>query len=130
MKITKEIIDSVFKHAEKEAPMEACGYLVGIDDIIKKHIVMTNIDKSEEHFSFDPKEQFSTLKTLRAEGLKIIAIYHSHPATPARPSKEDIQLAYDPSVSYVIASLKDNQKDIKSFKIRDSEIIPEPLEIM
>jgi hypothetical protein len=50
--------------------------------------------------------------------------------SPARPSQEDIRLAYDPYISYVIISLADGGEDVKSFKIKDGQVIPENIEIV
>ncbi len=130
MKIKKDIYDNIIAHAKKLAPIEACGYLASQNNVIIKHYELTNIDQSEEHFSFDPAEQFATIKDARANALEVYAVYHSHPATPARLSQEDIKLAYDPSISYVIVSLADGGEDIKSFKIKDAQITPEEIEIV
>lgn len=130
MKIKRDILDKIIAHAQKEAPLEACGYLAGKNGIIVKHYALTNIDKSEEHFSFDPKEQFETVRDARQNGLEMSAIYHSHPATPARPSEEDKRLAYDPNISYVIISLAERTADVKSFRIANSAVTPENIEII
>jgi proteasome lid subunit RPN8/RPN11 len=76
----------------------------------------------------DPVEQFATVRDCRAQGLAIKAVYHSHPETPARPSAEDIKLAYDPSLSYVIISLAEPVPTIKSFIIKNGAVQQEPLE--
>jgi proteasome lid subunit RPN8/RPN11 len=55
------------------------------------------------------------MKSARANGQKIIANFHSHPATPARPSEEDIRLAYDPNIVYIIISLAEAEPVIKAF---------------
>jgi len=91
MKISKTVIRKIVEHAKGEAPLEACGYLAGKDNAITQIYALTNIDKSREHFSFDPKEQFSSVNNARAKGLEMRAVYHSHPASPARPSLEDIK---------------------------------------
>lgn len=130
MKIKKDIIEKIISHAKKDAPIEACGYLAGKDGVLSRHYELTNIDKSEEHFAFDPKEQFKPVKDARALGLEVSAVYHSHPETPARPSAEDIKLAYDPNYSYVIVSLANGQEDVKSFKIINSKAEPEEIEIL
>ena len=130
MKIPQKIVEAIYVQAAQEAPIEACGYLAGKGKEVIKHYPMTNIEQSSEHFSLDPKEQFAVLKQARADGLDIIGVYHSHPATPARPSEEDIRLAYDPGISYVIASLADNQKTIKSFKIKNGTVEKEKLEVV
>jgi len=129
MKIKKEIRDKIIAHAQKGTPIEMCGYLASQNGVISKHYELTNIDNSEDHFSFDPQEQFAAVKDARASGLEICAVYHSHPASPARPSQEDIRLAYDPTISYVIVSLANGSTDVKSYKIKDSQVTPEVIEI-
>ena len=130
MKIKQDIISKIIEHAKREAPVEACGYLAAKDGIVERHYDLTNIDHSEDHFSFDPKEQFAIVKDARAKGYEVCAVYHSHPATPARPSVEDINLAYDPVISYVIVSLAGGQEDVKSFKIAGGKAEREDLEIV
>jgi len=105
MRIPKTIIETIFAQGERESPNEACGYLAGTNGEVRKAVPMTNVDHSPEHFSLDPREQFAALRQSRGEGLDILAVYHTHPASPARPSAEDIRLAYDPATVYVIASL-------------------------
>lgn len=131
MKVKKEIIKKIIKHAKKDAPVEACGYLAQADGVVSHYYELTNIDKSGEHFSFDSKEQFETVLEARSNGLELCAVYHSHPKTPARPSEEDIKLAYDPHLSYVIVSLSDpSEADVKSYKIIGGEVDQETLEIV
>ncbi|MDR2639052.1 MAG: M67 family metallopeptidase [Helicobacteraceae bacterium] len=119
--IPKHIYDAIIAHAQKDAPIEACGYLGGLDGVIGLHYPMTNTDASEEHFSFDPQEQFAAFKAASAQKLRLIACYHSHPATPARPSAEDIRLAYDPNISYIIVSLAGETPTLKSFQIKEGK---------
>jgi len=130
IKIPKNIYEAIVKHVKSKAPIEACGYLAGIDGEVKAFYEMTNVDNSEEHFSFDPKEQFEVFKEASKQKLRLIACYHSHPATPARPSQEDIRLAYDPNISYIIVSLAGETPDIKSFKIKNNEVTKEEVEIL
>ena len=120
--ISKELYNQIIDHAINQLPIEACGYLAGKEGVIEKVYNLTNIDQSADHFSFDPAEQFSTVKDARKNGLEILANYHSHPSTPARPSEEDIKLAYDPDISYVIVSLANIEPYAKSFKIRDGKV--------
>ena len=130
LKIKQEIVDRIVAHGRNEAPLEACGYLAEKDGVISQHFELTNIDKSPVHFSMDPSEQFAVVKECRNQGLKIRAVYHSHPETPARPSNEDIKLAHDPSLSYIIVSLAEADPKIKSFIIHKGVVELEPLEIV
>jgi len=122
IQVTKQVYDQILAHAVKDAPIEACGYLAGKNGIVTKVFELTNVDQSNEHFTFDPKEQFDVMRSTRDEGLDIIANYHSHPETPARPSEEDIKLAYDPNILYFIASLADGNKDLKAFSIKNGQV--------
>lgn len=130
MKIPRSIVDGMIDQARKEAPLEACGYLAGKDGNVLRPYEMTNVDKSEEHFSLDPEEQFDVMRKTRDEGLDILAVYHSHPASPARPSPEDIKLAYDPGISYVIVSILAGWEDVRSFKIKNASVEKEHLEVV
>ena len=117
IKIPRDIVDAIIQQAVRELPNEACGLLVGKENEVTKQFPLTNIDESPEHFSFDPSEQFNVLRFARAESLGIIANYHSHPSSPARPSDEDIRLAYDPTIVYIIVSLAAEQPSVKAFHI-------------
>ena len=130
IKIPKTIIEKIYQQARDEAPIEACGYLAGKDGLVEIIYPLHNVDQSTDHFSFDPKDQFKVVKEARAAGLQLIACYHSHPETPARPSEEDIKLAYDPNISYVIASIADGSEDIKSFRIASGQVKTENIEII
>jgi [CysO sulfur-carrier protein]-S-L-cysteine hydrolase len=127
--IPKEIIDEIIEQAKNGLPEEICGYLAGNDRKVTRRFPLTNVDHSPEHFSFDPAEQFKTVKEARNADLEILANYHSHPETPARPSQEDIRLAFDPTISYVIVSLAAELPDIKSFRINKGEVDKEEIVI-
>lgn len=130
IRISKAVLADIIEHAKFDAPIEACGYLGEKNgDIVSVHR-MENTDSSGEHFSLNPEEQFAVIKDMRAKGIKLAAVYHSHPDSPARPSVEDIRLAYDPEFSYVIVSLADSIDTVKSFRIRDGKADPETIEII
>ena len=121
--ITDEAYQSVLAQAQNDAPVESCGYLLGPDrQTVTMNYPMRNIDHSEEHFSFDPKEQFAVLKYARQNGLKIVGNWHSHPASPSRPSEEDTRLAYDPNILYFILSLAAEQPVLNAFRIVGGEV--------
>ena len=118
IKIKKDIYDTLIDHAKQELPIESCGYLAGTDQLITTFYPMTNIDKSHEHFTFDPKEQFQVVKKARNDKLSILSVYHSHPSSPARLSKEDIRLFNAPNMIYIIVSLKEETPDIKAYTLK------------
>ena len=121
--IPAEIFAQMVALAQAQAPIEACGILAGKDITAQKLYAMTNVDNSSDHFAMEPAEQFAVMKAMRAEELEMLAVYHSHPITPARPSKEDIRLAFTPGVIYVILSLADEGNPVvKGFDIQDGDV--------
>jgi proteasome lid subunit RPN8/RPN11 len=130
LNIPSGIFEEMLAQAKAQAPVEACGILAGKNNRVEKLYEMTNADNSNEHFMMEPKEQFEVAKDIRSAGLEMQAIYHSHPATEARPSVEDIRLSLTPDVTYVILSLQDPKKpDVKGFAIEDSVVTPVPVRI-
>jgi proteasome lid subunit RPN8/RPN11 len=129
--IPNNIFEQILKQAEAELPIEACGILAGSDSKVEKLYKMTNADKSSTHFMMDPAEQFRVHKDIRSAGLKVLAIYHSHPATPARLSQEDIRLSLTPDVTYVIVSLQDSRcPAVKGFLIENGNVTEVPVKII
>ena len=138
MKIPQSIIDELIAQAQKDAPDESCGYLLGIPSpsaggdgggLVTENYWMENIDHSSEHFSFAPKDQFAALRYAREKGLRILANWHSHPASPSRPSQEDLRLANDPTIRYAILSLLDGQPKLNSFKILNGKVVDKEIHL-
>jgi proteasome lid subunit RPN8/RPN11 len=130
LQIPQQIIAELIEHARIGLPEEVCGYLAGVGRQVSKRFPLTNIDHSHEHFSFDPAEQFQAVREARKLGLEILANYHSHPATPARPSEEDIRLAFDSNISYVIVSLTAKLPAVKSFRIQNGQVEKEEIQVV
>ena len=133
--LTREQYDSIVTYAKQHAPLEACGLIGGkLDGEIKtveKVYLLTNTDASAEHFSMDPNEQFAAVKDMRARGIGLLGNFHSHPATPSRPSEEDKRLAYDTKASYLILSLAEEEAVLNSFRIDgDKNVTKEELRIL
>ena len=126
MKIQQNVIDELISQAQQDAPNETCGYPLGLStdkgDIVTENYWMENIDHSPEHFAFAPKDQFAAMRYARNKGLKILANWHSHPASPSHPSQEDLRLANDPTIRYAILSLHDGIH-LNSFKILGGVVV-------
>ena len=120
----------MISQARQDVPVEACGILAGRGGRVEKFYKMTNADQSSTHYSMLPEEQFEIIKDIRRGGLEMLGIYHSHPATPARASVEDVRLALTQDVKYVILSLQDaNQPVIKAFAIKNEKVTEIPVRI-
>lgn len=123
MKIPVDIFEQMVAQARAEAPIEACGILAGSNNRVEKLYKMTNAEKRSDHFMMEPAEQFKVVKDIRSSGLEMLAIYHSHPATPTRPSAEDIRLALTRDVTYVIVSLENQDHPaVKGFLLENGSL--------
>ena len=123
MYITEHMIEEIRAQAKDELPNEACGYVIGKGDKAWALYRMTNAHHSPTHFSFNPVEQFEALKEAREMGKELIAVYHSHPETPARMSEEDILKAHDTQITYLIYAVMDDE--IKGFTIDRQKVVTE-----
>ena len=165
LKIPKHILDELIAHARELDPYECCGLLAGKDGVVTHHYRIKNIvaqEGAEELSSFDeaksdhlkrlsPQERaeiafimdmqdFSLAKKdIRAQGIELQVVYHSHPHSPARPSITDIKIATEyeeiwdkinlAEPCYIILSLQDKTKpDIRGFWIKAQQV--RPTEIM
>lgn len=126
IKLKKSDFEKMLRHAESELPNEACGLIAGTvegdNKDVRKVYLLTNIDKSNEHFSLDPKEQLAAIKDMRSKGIVPLGNWHSHPESPSRPSEEDKRFAFDSKASYMILSLMDRDTPVlNSFRITGKE---------
>jgi proteasome lid subunit RPN8/RPN11 len=117
-----DLAKKMVEHSLAALPNEACGLIAGSVDgdgvkTVEEVYCLKNVDESPEHFSMSSEEQFAAVAGMRARGIALLGNFHSHPATPARPSEEDIRLAFDSSLSYVIVSLARGTPEVKSFII-------------
>ena len=135
------ILDEIVEHAKSCYPAEGCGLIAGsaasmsganASAIARSHQVVTgirfipmaNVAESMAEFEMDPAELIKVLKDLRNAGEQLVAIYHSHPHGPARPSKTDIQRAYYPEAAHLIVSLAERERPrVAGFRIIDGEIL-------
>ena len=107
-------------HARAEAPNECCGLLLLDGDRAVEYVPATNKAASPYRFELylDP-ERWANFELDQA-------VVHSHPASPPRPSRTDVEniglWAGKPYLIYAVQA-----DDLAAWKITDGEI--EPLEL-
>ena len=106
-------------HAEADLPNECCGMLAGAGDTATVAYRAANTESSPFMYVMDPEEQLRLMEEVDAAGLELLAIYHSHTRSAAYPSRTDVELAFYPSLVYLIVSLADPaDPEIRGFMIR------------
>lgn len=101
MKINSEHWDAMRVHVEANAPLEACGLLAGKNDSVEKVFLITNQAQSPARFRMNPTEQLQALDWIDSNEMKLLAIFHSHPAGPEMVSVTDIEEAAYPVVQII-----------------------------
>jgi proteasome lid subunit RPN8/RPN11 len=125
-----ELRDEMIKHAREAAPVEACGLLAGIAGSVDALIRIENIDPSPYRYEMEPNALFRALRSFDQGGMELLAIYHSHPSSPAYPSATDIRLAFYSESLYLIVTLQDrNKPDVRAFSIVEGVVTEQRLDI-
>jgi proteasome lid subunit RPN8/RPN11 len=92
---------------------------------------MDNVLGSSTAYEMDPAQLINTLRDLRESGQELVAIYHSHPFGPARPSTTDVQRAYYPDAAHLIVSLAEPERPRAAvFLISSGEILEIDLRVI
>lgn len=120
--IPKNLFDEMISHCRDAYPNEACGILSGKDEEVLKVYKMANIEKSPVSYEFDSREHINAIKNMRENNYTMLAIFHSHPSSPAYPSAKDVSLAFYEDCIYVIVSLIEKQPVVKGFLIGGIDI--------
>ncbi len=89
------------RHINYEAPLEACGLLGGKNGVVELVLPVKNAAGSRVRFEMDPTAQRRAIEQIEAEGLEVVAIFHSHPKGPSIPSSTDIAEASYQAVNII-----------------------------
>jgi proteasome lid subunit RPN8/RPN11 len=127
MRMTRAQWDELIAHAREDAPNECCGYAYGRDGSLEQTVRAQNPRRSPYGYELDPKSLLAA-NDLDDEGYEV-AIYHSHPRSPAEPSQTDINLATYPHWTYLIVSLAD-EPHVRAWRIVDGRVDEDPIEIV
>ena len=128
LSLSSELVESLVAHAQAELPNEACALLGGDADTgrVKSLHLARNRLASPYRYDVDPNDLVRIVHEIEARGEALVAIFHSHPATPAVPSPTDLREARYPVVHFV-ASLAGGSAEIRAWRIAGGEAAEVPL---
>ncbi len=135
MRLTEQQYAVVVGHCYDGYPDEACGLLTGRllglepDGRVTDAVPCVNAERSAKTYTVDPRDMLRVMREAEARGDEIVGVWHSHTHTDAYPSPTDVRLAVDPGWFYVIVSLRDGAPVLRSYRIRDGEIVEVPVEL-
>jgi proteasome lid subunit RPN8/RPN11 len=109
-------------HALEARPAECCGLLAGDCQIISSIYRLRNeADCPETRYFAAPEDLLAATRMMRQAGETMMAIYHSHPMSPAYPSASDVELAFYSDSIYFIVSLAP-EVETRAFRIDNQTI--------
>jgi len=126
MRLTRAQRGDLLTHAREEAPNECCGYLPLRDGVVERVHRAENVRRSPYGYELDHRSLLAA-NELEDDGYQV-AVYHSHPRSPAEPSQTDINLAQYPNWLYVIVSPAD-EPAVRAWQIADGEVREEDVEV-
>lgn len=122
--LPRSVVNTLLKLAQSKTEKEVCGLISRQANNEMKVYPVNNIAHDPEcFFEMDPAETINVMKKIRESEAELFAIYHSHPHSPAYPSKTDIEQAGYPDALYLIISL--NTKgvlELKGFRIQQDSV--------
>ena len=132
IRVRREIVAAMREEAARDPQRECCGLLAGHDGTISAIFPARNAHANPATgYEIAPQELFELMREMRAQGLQLLGIYHSHPRGENRPSFTDIEQALYPDTPYFIVSpLADAPHPIRTFLIRDGEVTEMTVEIV
>ncbi|MDO8736173.1 MAG: M67 family metallopeptidase [Thermoleophilia bacterium] len=122
LRLSPAQLEKIIEHARSCKPEEACGILAGdFEGNVQRVFCMENAEHSSVFYTMDSSEQFRVFDDIRREELEIVAIFHSHPHSPALPSMQDMELAFYPESVYLIISLMDDMPECHAYSIVEGQ---------
>jgi proteasome lid subunit RPN8/RPN11 len=132
VRFKEEDLASIRRHAEDTYPEECCGILIGTrvlspdpgaeSDAITVAEVLPGHNASggdrSRHYEIATRDLLKAHKKALREGREVIGYYHSHPDSPACPSKLD-RAAAIAGMTYMIVSVRRRMaEEPRCFRLR------------
>ena len=129
--LPRPLVNELLQHAQGSENFEVCGLISGHENHALRCYRIDNIAADRQHrYQMDPAQQIAAMKTMREHDETLFAIYHSHPGSPAVPSRTDISEAGYPEALYLIISLSTKGVlEMRGFYMSDDDVTEVELEI-
>lgn len=121
--LSRTLLEAI-EHAQSTASQEVCGLFAGHDGAITHVFPAENVAPNPATaYEIAPREVFKRMREMRASGLELLGIYHSHRNGHNEPSPRDIESAYYPDAAYfIISPLSHAHRPVRAFWIRDGQV--------
>ena len=124
VRVPEPMLRAIIDQARAEAPLEACGLIVGTDPasaggVPLRFVACRNALASRSRFSVHPDDLSRVTIEADDAGEVVWGIVHSHPHSPAVPSSTDTGLALYPEAVHLLVSLAGAVPEVRAWRIVD-----------
>lgn len=125
------LLAEVVRHARAASPLECCGLLAGSPDgTAGTRYPITNAAHSATAYETEPRDMLLAFRDMRARGIELLAIYHSHPTSEAVPSGRDLaHNTYGETVVHLIVGLANPEPDVRAWWLGETGFRPAELAV-
>lgn len=123
--LPSQMVSELIAHAQDAAPSECCGLAAGLIrdavGIATARFTIGNDAASPHEYFSNPRDMLLAFRSMREQGLELLAIYHSHPASAPVPSTRDLERnTYGDDVIHLIVSLAGAQPLLKAWRLAET----------
>ena len=118
--LPSRIVAEIIAHARREQPAECCGLLAGDPPRVQAIFPLENELRSGTRYQAAPRSLIDAFRSMRAASLELVAIYHSHPSSTAKPSATDLAENHYGPVPHLIVSLLTDPPDIRAYRLGEN----------
>ena len=130
LELPQEMVDRVVAHARRDHPDECCGVIAGVDGAATRLFEMTNAERSPTGFVFDSAEWLRVYRDIDDADEEPLAVYHSHTATEAYPSRTDVRWSATAGFPHwLLVSTRSPELELRSFTIVDGVVTEEEVRV-
>jgi proteasome lid subunit RPN8/RPN11 len=132
--LPRPLLEDLIAQALTERPLECCGLLAGVREEAKtgekptesigrvmQRYPLVNAAASPREFLSDDRSMLDADRDMRARGLDLLAVYHSHPTSPAIPSRTDLARHWYADVMCMIVSLAAATPEVRAWRLTETE---------
>jgi proteasome lid subunit RPN8/RPN11 len=123
--IPDALLARVIEHAREAVPNECCGLLGGLvaDGVALASVCLpiANDLADPTRYLTNARDLFDAFRSLRADRLELLAVYHSHPTSPPVPSQRDVEEnTYGETVVHLIVGLAGSEPEVRAWWLKES----------
>jgi len=126
--LPRALREELIAHARESAPQECCGLLLGDGEAVRRVMRCRNVHPAPEtRYIIDKAQLFEAFRASADFDRELVAIYHSHPRSPAYPSPTDRAEALWPLAGYVLVSLRADTPEVFAYRVADDAVREIPI---